>query len=99
MLASDATKLELIQVLERRRFDSYVELAVRRALAAEYVGTCVHVDIPFRIHACRDPRDDKFLEVAVHGRADILVTGDADLLALHPFQGVAILSPAGFLAL
>jgi uncharacterized protein len=99
MLASDATKLELIQVLERRRFDTYVELTVRRAVAAEYVGACVHVEIPFSIRACRDPRDDKFLEVAVHGHADILITGDADLLALHPFQGVAILTPASFLKL
>jgi putative PIN family toxin of toxin-antitoxin system len=99
VLASEATKLELIRVLERRRFDRYVELTVRRALAAEYVGACVHVDIPSAIRACRDPRDDKFLEVAVHGRADILITGDADLLALHPFQGIAILSPASFLAL
>jgi predicted nucleic acid-binding protein len=44
-----------------------------------------------------DPRDDKFLEAAVHGRSGILITGDADLLALHPFQGVAILTPPDFL--
>jgi putative PIN family toxin of toxin-antitoxin system len=57
----------------------------------------VMVDIPFPIHACRDPRDDKFLEVAVHGHADLIVTGDADLLALNPFQGIAILTPAEYL--
>jgi putative PIN family toxin of toxin-antitoxin system len=57
----------------------------------------VMVDIPFPIRACRDPRDDKFLEVAVHGHADLIVTGDADLLALNPFQGIAILTPAEYL--
>jgi putative PIN family toxin of toxin-antitoxin system len=57
----------------------------------------VTVDIPFPIRAFRDPRDDKFLEVAVHARADVIVTGDADLLALHPFRGIAILSPAEYL--
>ena len=49
------------------------------------------------LQACRDPRDDKFLDVAVHGSADALVTGDADLLALHPFHGVPILTPSHFL--
>jgi predicted nucleic acid-binding protein len=50
------------------------------------------------VHACRDPRDDKFLEVAVNGRADLIITGDRDLLALHSFMGVAIISPAAYLS-
>jgi predicted nucleic acid-binding protein len=37
-------------------------------------------------------------EVAVNGRADLMVTGDRDLLALDPFMGIAITSPAGYLA-
>jgi putative PIN family toxin of toxin-antitoxin system len=49
------------------------------------------------IAACRDPKDDKFLEVAVSGKADVLVTGDEDLLVLHPFAGILILSSAAFL--
>jgi len=51
------------------------------------------VKVPYPIQACRDPRDDKFLEVAVYGEADLILTGGADLLALHPFRGVRILSP------
>jgi predicted nucleic acid-binding protein len=46
-----------------------------------------------------DPRDDKFLEVAVHGKADAILTGDADLLTLDPFQRVRIVTPQEFLAL
>ena len=49
------------------------------------------------VQACRDPRDNKFLEVAVNGRADILVSGDKDLLALHPFRGIDIITPADYL--
>jgi putative PIN family toxin of toxin-antitoxin system len=49
------------------------------------------------ITACRDPRDDKFLEVAVAGKADVIVSGDQDLLVLHPFAGIPILAPAAFL--
>lgn len=49
-----------------------------------------------RITACRDPKDDKFLEVAVAGEADVIVSGDDDLV-LHPLDGIPILSPAAFL--
>ena len=47
---------------------------------------------------CRDPKDNKFLETAIESNADALVTGDSDLLVLHPFQGIPILRPAEFLA-
>ena len=57
------------------------------------------VDITEPVAACRDPDDDKFLELAVNGSATCVVTGDADLLALHPFRGIPILTPADFLAL
>lgn len=50
-----------------------------------------------RITACRDPRDDRFLEAAVAGEADVIVSGDDDLLVLHPFAGIPILPPAAFL--
>ena len=51
------------------------------------------------ITACRDPQDDKVLEIAVAGKADVIVTGDDDLLALHPFEGIPIVGPAEFLAM
>ncbi len=49
-----------------------------------------------RIVACRDPTDDRFLDLAVNGRADVLVTGDLDLLVLNPFWGSPIITPRGF---
>ena len=49
------------------------------------------------ITACRDPKDNKFLELAVSAEATHIVTGDDDLLVLHPFQGIAIVTPAAFL--
>ena len=97
VLASKLTLQELKEVADRARFDRYVEPEMRHRLVAEYMRATVMVDIPFPIRACRDPRDDKFLEVAVHGRADLIVTGDADLLALHPFRGITILTPAKYL--
>jgi putative PIN family toxin of toxin-antitoxin system len=56
--------------------------------SAETVPT-VHI-----VRACRDPKDDKFLEVALNGTADAIVTGDADLLEMHPWRGIEVVTPA-----
>jgi predicted nucleic acid-binding protein len=48
-------------------------------------------------NVCRDPTDDKFLELAVNGQADVIVSGDADLLVLSPFRKIPIIAPAAFL--
>lgn len=97
VLASEATLLELVEVMSRSRFDRYVDAAIRKQLVAAYVSACETVEVTSSIHACRDPRDDKFLEVAVDGDADLIVTGDQDLLALNPFRGIAILTPSAYL--
>lgn len=55
------------------------------------------VEIRETIVVCRDPKDDKLLELAVSGNADFLVTGDKDLLVLNPFRGVEIITPREFL--
>ena len=51
-----------------------------------------------KVTACRDPKDDKFLEAALAAEADCIVSGDADLLVLSPFENIPILRPAEFLA-
>lgn len=52
-----------------------------------------------RITVCRDPKDNMVLEAAVAGRADLIVSGDQDLLVLHPFEGIPVVGPSRFLAL
>lgn len=51
-----------------------------------------------KVTACRDPKDDKFLEAALAAKADCIVSGDADLLVLNPFEDIPILRPSEFLA-
>ena len=51
-----------------------------------------------KVTACRDPKDDKFLEAALVAKADCIVSGDADLLVLNPFEDIPILRPSEFLA-
>ncbi len=60
------------------------------------MGIAEPLMISERVAACRDPTDDKFLELAVNGYADLIVSGDADLLALNPFRGIAIITPAAY---
>ena len=55
--------------------------------------------IPGRaVKVCRDPKDAMFLEAALAGKAEAIVSGDADLLVLNPFEGTLILRPSEFLA-
>jgi predicted nucleic acid-binding protein len=57
------------------------------------------VEVTETIKACRDRKDDKFLELAVGGKATHIISSDPDLLTLHPFRGIQIVGPAAFLAL
>ena len=98
LLASEATLGELAEVLFRRKSDAYGPVQERTSFIRLIAATVELVTITGVIQACRDPRDDKFLDVAVNGRADFIVTGDKDLLALDPFHGVRIVTPAQYLA-
>ena len=97
ILVSDATLEELADVLSRAKFDPYVSLEDRQAFIRVLNRITERVIVTAPIQACRDPKDDKFLEVALHGQAKVILTGDRDLLALHPFRGVDILSPREYL--
>jgi putative PIN family toxin of toxin-antitoxin system len=96
-LLSAATWTELQIVLRRAKFAPYIQPGTLEPYLERVRSIATFVQVSRTIRACRDPRDDKFLEVAVHGRADLIVTGDEDLLALNPFRGIAILSPAAYL--
>lgn len=89
--------MELRTVLQRPKFARFIGQGLLEPFLNDVWTTAQSVVISTPIRACRDPRDDKFLEVAVHGRADAIVTGDRDLLALNPFRGIAILTPAEYL--
>ena len=97
-LVSDATLMELATVLGRPKFNAYVTVAKRQEFVRQFGRITERVTIVRRVRACRDPGDDKFLEVAVNGEANLIITSDADLLALNPFLGVEIISSADYLA-
>ncbi len=98
LIATTETLRELIEKLLLPKFDRYVGRDRREALLERVASLVEIVQVLQSIRASRDPRDDKFLEAAVNGRADVIVTGDRDLLDLNPFRGIAILTPAAYLA-
>lgn len=98
VVVSETIMEELAAVLCRAKFDRYLSIADRQEFIRLLGRIAEIVSIVRVVRACRDSRDDKVLEVAVNGRADLIITGDRDLLELDPFVGIAILSPAGYLA-
>ena len=97
LVATSETLRELIETLLLPKFDRYVSRESRERLLERVASLVDIVEVLQQVRASRDSKDDKFLEAAVNGRANVLVTGDRDLLDLNPFRGVAIVTPADYL--
>jgi putative PIN family toxin of toxin-antitoxin system len=97
VLVSVPVLLELADVLNREKFDKYVTHDERMRFIVSFLKVAEMIEISETITVCRDPKDDKLLELAISGSASFLVTGDKDLLVLNPFRGVEIISPREFL--
>lgn len=88
---------ELADVLSRSKFDSYISMGERRHFFSLLARIVEMVPIVHSVHVCRDHKDDHILELALNGAADLIVTGDRDLLSLDPFQKIPVLTPAAYL--
>jgi uncharacterized protein len=96
LVSADAIA-EINDVLSRKRFTRYVSEEERARFLQSLLHEARLVEIRVKVRACRDPKDDKFLELAVNGEADCIVSGDEDLLTLDPFRGIPILTSDKFL--
>lgn len=97
ILLSQSTLEELDEVLLRPKFDRYATISQREEFLEAFVDRATWVEPTEEIRLCRDPKDDKFLELAIGGNADFVISGDGDLLSLHPFRGISIMRSAEFL--
>lgn len=97
LLISLDTLNELNDVLRREKFNKYLSEDERLRFLSILVRDAARVDVKDTIEECRDPKDNKFLELAVSGKADYIISGDKDLLDLSPFRGIPIVSPRQFL--
>jgi hypothetical protein len=94
---SDHTFVEIYQTFTRSKFDKYVSLEKRLNFIGSLRQKAEMVNITEIITTCRDPKDNKFLELAVSGKADLIITGDQDLLVLNPFENIKIMTVNEFL--
>ena len=93
ILYSKSTLAELREVLNRRKFDKYLQIEERQKFLIKFFDTSRRILIQETISICRDAKDNKFLELAVNGDAKFIITGDQDLLILNPFRGINIITP------
>lgn len=103
LCGSLATLDELATVLDRNKFDAYMNRASRRAFVELMRRHIRLIAVDSEGHeslepACRDPRDNKFLALALAAEAEVIVSSDDDLLVLHPWRRVSIVSPRDFIA-
>ena len=97
VLVSDEIVRELSDVLSREKFERYASDEDRARFLQSLLQEAKLIEVVETIEECRDPKDNKYLEAAVSGGAECIVSGDEDLLVLHPFRGIPILKPSEFL--
>jgi len=99
LLRSESTlsESEFEEVLGRKKFNKYLTLEERQVFLSKFLARSELVEIRQEIDVCRDPKDNKFLELAVNGNASFIITGDDDLLVLNPFRDIQIVTPQDFL--
>lgn len=97
MLTSAETQEELRRVLTKPYFQRITTDRIKRNVEAMFAASEL-VIITATVAACRDPMDDKFLELALNGQANIIISGDKDLLAMTAYRGTRIITPAEFLS-
>ncbi len=88
---------ELEKTLSKPKFERFFSWKERLAILEFLTRKGVYVEIASEVLACRDSSDNKFLNLALDGKADAILTRDPDLLILHPFESIPILSPTDFL--
>lgn len=98
ILISTPVLLEFAEVLAREKLDKYLREEERMRFLIAFLKETELIEIRERVSDCRDENDNKFLELALSGKADCIISGDDDLLVLNPYRGVSIINPRDFLA-
>jgi putative PIN family toxin of toxin-antitoxin system len=97
ILSSRSTLHELFSTLIKEKFDKYTHIETRLEFLFEFKEISKEISVCHSVIACRDPKDNMYLELALSGNANVIVTGDRDLLTLHPFRSIPIVTPKHFL--
>lgn len=97
LAVSESVLNELVDVLARPKLTGVLDPALRSELLWQLDNLAAFFEPAEPVTDCRDPKDNKYLELALASGAGAIVSSDADLLDLHPWRGVRILRPADYL--
>lgn len=96
---SNETSAELVEVFQRKKFDRYSTQEDRTTFLEKILNASQSYTIHNPVEICRDPKDNKFLDVALASNAEFIITGDEDLLVLESIGQTAIITPKAFIDL
>ena len=96
---SDEILKEWTEVIDREKFNTFLIREARLNIFKTIIGRTQITEVNNYVKVCRDPKDDKYLDLAIEINARLIVSGDKELLSLHPFRGIEILTPKQFVDL
>jgi uncharacterized protein len=98
ILRSNNVLEEFRDTIFKSKFDKYFkdDLA-KKGFIISFISASANINVKYKIALCRDPKDNMYLELALSGKADCIITGDNDLLVLDPFRKIRIITPKVFL--
>lgn len=98
ILLSNSVIEELNEVLNRPKFNRYLSTEKKELFLLILFLDAIFIDVKEKLSICRDVKDNKFLELAISGKANAIISGDNDLLVLNPFRNIPILNPNQFIS-
>lgn len=98
ILRSQKILAELQSTIFRSKFDRYFQdNSAREEFVLSFIASSTNTEVTHKVTVCRDVKDNMYLELALSGKAAYIVSGDSDLLALHPFCSIPVVTPKEFL--
>jgi uncharacterized protein len=97
ILISERLQNEYFGIISRKKFDKYISFESRLEFFETIIDSALIIHPSISLNFCRDPKDNMLLELALEAGADGIITGDHDLLVLHPFQNIPIITASEFM--
>ena len=98
ILVSQELIEEIVEVAERPKFRKYFDLFELTELLLNLQQNTQLIRVTTQVNVCRDYKDNFLLSLAIDGTASHILTGDKDLLVLHPFDGIQVLTIQDYLS-
>ncbi len=97
IVRSKDTTHELVDVMRRAKFDRFATVEDRVFRVQTYIEATRLITVNVQVGDCSDPKDNKFLELAIAAKAAVIISGDKKhLISMSPYRGIAIIRVRDF---